>query len=345
MAKTTSYGIGQYRFNKNYNNYISQIGSFSKGSPDITYYKTSDNYQDILVKLPSVNNTPFVQYGKTFFITMEIPQSRDYNLTLNLKLCAGDPNQKDAVDVTRYQSIKQLVIPAAPLNDSGVISPTLLFQDPRITDKEVVRVQIIDDAHDTTIWDENSTYSYKEGEVYKDNSGYKIYSSSGSIYIENQALYGLEQTWKTRDTTDASLTIKFAFSPKYNLSEGYPYLLIETDRSDSYQRTIQYIENQITYYGTRLKRDSIEINLYSVSNLLERGANGQSQIQSATDSLTHISVWGHPEQILTINGEEIKIGQTGFYELMDFTINNLGVIVEDPNVDRFIIDYEYKIIR
>ena len=78
---------------------------------------------------------------------------------------------------------------------------------------------------------------------------------------------------------------------------------------------------------------------------MERNALGQSQIQSSTGQLTHIGIWGHPEQAFTINGEEIKIGQSGFYELNDYIINNIGVIVTDKQVDRFTIDYEYKVVN
>lgn len=46
--------------------------------------------------------------------------------------------------------------------------------------------------------------------------------------------------------------------------------------------------------------------------------------------------------MLAINGEEIKIGQTNFYELNDFTIKSLGVVAKDVN-DRFTIDYQYAL--
>jgi hypothetical protein len=49
--------------------------------------------------------------------------------------------------------------------------------------------------------------------------------------------------------------------------------------------------------------------------------------------------------MFTINGEEIKIGQSGYYELKDFTINSLGVIVTDYDIDRFTIDYEYRTLN
>lgn len=349
MANSTSYGIGQYRYTKNYN-YITSLNNLM--SEDVTYYKTSDSYQDIQVKLPFVGDSKdlLVKYGKTFYLKLTVPQSYDYTTTLNLKLCAGDPTVPASIDVTRYQQIKQIVIPPVPRENANIMSPTLLFNDPRVeAPNENIRIQLIDAAHDLSISNNNSTSSYTEGDAYKRNDGYYLYDETDQwLEINESSFYTLEQGWKKRDpSSQATVTVGFVFSPKYNLSTGYAYLLIETDRTDSYHRTIQYIdtEDTHTYYGTRLNKDRVKVELYSVSNLLERGSNGQSPIQTGgSNTLSHISIWGHPEQLLAINGEEIKIGQSGFYELTDFTINSLGVVVEDPNVDRFIIDYEYKII-
>ena len=351
MARSASYGIGQYRYTKNYN-YITLLNSLAED--DISYYKTSDSYQDIQVKLPFVNSDLLVKYGKTFYLKLTVPQSYDYTTTLNLKLCAGDPGVPDSIEVNRYQQIKQIIIPPVPRENANIMSPTLLFQDPRIQD-EVIRVQLIDAEHDLSISNTNSQPTLNIGDAYKRTGGFYIYGRKKEdgindiwIEIDKNTFYTLEQNWKKRDSaSEATVTVGFVFSPKYNLSSGYGYLLIETDRTDSYHRTIQYIDatDDNTYYGTRLEKKNIKVELYSVSNLLERGSNGQSPIQTGdVNTLSHISIWGHPEQLLAINGEEIKIGQSGFYELTDFTINNLGVIVENPDVDRFIIDYEYKII-
>jgi hypothetical protein len=42
-----------------------------------------------------------------------------------------------------------------------------------------------------------------------------------------------------------------------------------------------------------------------------------------------------------INGEEIRIGQSGYYELNNFDITNFGIVVRN-NQDKFILDYQYK---
>ena len=54
--------------------------------------------------------------------------------------------------------------------------------------------------------------------------------------------------------------------------------------------------------------------------------------------------------MFTINGEEIKLGKSGQYELKDYNITSLGLIVvhgdeENSEFDtrNFVIDYTYKI--
>lgn len=352
MPRTTSYGMGQYRYNKNYN----YIQSYDIDPNTFSYYKT--DYQDVVIPLPSISSgntsTPLVQYGRTFYMRLTVPQSNQFTTTLKLKLCPGDVNQSNSIDTNRYQYIKQLIIPPTPDNDNNY-STVILYAVPN-TDPEEVKVQLWDAAHDYTQNAGNPT-SYKKGDLYLvDFGGQEQYryctnnanslTASNSVMMDDKkAISILPQTWKMRDTVSSTVTFDFVFSPKYNLAEGYSYLLLEIDRSDGYHRTIQYIgDDGETYYGTKLNKEDIKIELYYVPNLLQNGSSGQSQIQSGTGTLSHIGVWGHPEQLLAINGEEIRIGQSGFYELNDFTINQLGVIVYDTDKDRFTIDYEYKII-
>jgi hypothetical protein len=45
--------------------------------------------------------------------------------------------------------------------------------------------------------------------------------------------------------------------------------------------------------------------------------------------------------MMAINGEEIKVGPSGYYELNDFEITSLGIACMDSN-DKFTIDYQYE---
>ena len=353
MANTTSYGMGQYRYTRSFD-YISQILEANKdvNSDSINYYQntsTNSQYQDIVITLPSFSNTPLVQYGETYYMRLTIPQNYEYTTTLDLKLCPYSSTTNE-IDVERYQHIKRLIIPPIP-RGGDLYSDVLLYEIP--DDSGKIAAAVIDDAHD---YYDNAvtTKIYNHGEVYKEtdsssssSTGYKYVYGIGNnnvVDIPKNSLYKLLKSWILSDKNDVTITYEFAFSPKYNLSEGYSFLFLETNRENAWSQNIQFIgDDEQTYFGTFIDKDAVKIELYKVANLLERGSNGYSQIQSGSNTLNHIGVWGHPEQIITINGEEIKIGQSGFYELDDFTISSLGMVVYDRDVDRFTIDYEYKI--
>ena len=347
MAKTVSYGMGQYRFTKNFN-YISKLNTelltdhYKIGNSSTGYY------QDVLVKLPieQSTNTPVVQYGQNYFLKLTVPQNRQYTVTLNLKLCPADTEGNPILE--RFQQIGRIEIPPTP-DDDDIYSEVVLYQDP-ISEK--TKVGLIDFDHNEI---ENQYIAHKNGELYKtmSNDGkilYKYYylSEEGNI-LSSEDVINLNSTkmvrgWEIIGGIDNMLTYKLAFSPKYNLAEGYRYLLIETDRNNVWTNEIQYIGTDgNTYNGTYLNIASMNVELYSINDLLVGASDGSSQIKSRTNVLNHIAVWGHPEQIIVINGEEIKIGKSNFYEIKDYSITSLGVVVEDPNVDRFTIDYEYKI--
>lgn len=370
MARTTNYGLGQYRFNKEY----SYIGELQDST--IEYYSNesygSTKYQDILVTLPVAENgsTPLIQYGKTYYIELTVPQNQEYTTTIDLKLCAATTiNQNSAPDLNRFQNIKRLIVPPTPNPNDKIHSPVLLFESPETQnikdnpetpekeeEKEIILAAVIEDYIEGMdlspyhVYKYNNQYFY----CYENLSSSEIWDSisgenggeKSSYFIKNKNVSTLIQTWKVSEGNESTVTYKFAFSPKYNLEGGYKYLLIETNRENGWSQTMQWInDNGETYYGTTLDIASVNFKIYSVSNLLERNVLGQSQIQSSTGQLTHIGIWGHPEQAFTINGEEIKIGQSGFYELNDYIINDIGVIVTDKQVDRFTIDYEYKVVN
>lgn len=381
MAKITNYGMGQYRFDKTFS-YIDKI-PLAKDS--LSYHKGT--YQDILIKLPRDNNTntPIVQYEKTYFVRLTVPQNNEYTARLNLKLCPEKTDSKNnlVVNTDRFQHIKTLIVPPSP-QDDDIYNTVIIYKMPN-SNPEIIRSCVIDDGIHDSGKDSNFIegikgfkYNFQVGDVYSFKDGQeRIYLYCKAvpenklsvetanytdyfIKIVDYSLPTLTHNWKLVNTNTSTVTFEFIFSPKYNLSGGYPYLLIETDRTDSYQQTIQYVddtdtENQ-TYSGTRLKLEDVIFEIYSVSNLLQNGSQGLSAIQSGTDTLTHIALWGHPGLMFMINGEEIKVGQSGFYELKDFTIKTLGVVVkrleigteENPEYindvnDRFTIDYEYKI--
>lgn len=364
MARTTNYGLGQYRFNKNYS-YIDLMGTaVMRGTtvpdPNKAIYKeiyrndhTGTTYQDVLITFPLIGDKKegLIQYGETYYIELTLPQNQEFTTTIDLKLCAAVTTGMEP-DLDRFQNIKRIIVPPTPTLDDKIYSQVLLFESPTTQnkkDEEIILAAVIEDyPGDNNPLLPYHLYKYGENYYYSENNGWGL---NDNTKINNKSIHTLTQSWKVKEGEASTVTYKFAFSPKYNLEGGYKYLLIETSRENPWSQNIQWIGPDKdgnmgdTYYGTTLKVDQVDFKLYSVSNLLERDALGQAQIQSGTGQLTHIGIWGHPEQAFTINGEEIKIGQSGFYELNDFVINTLGVIVTNDQVDRFTIDYEYKIVN
>ena len=58
--------------------------------------------------------------------------------------------------------------------------------------------------------------------------------------------------------------------------------------------------------------------------------------------LKQIGIQGSAGLLMNINGESIRIGRTGIYEINNgVTISSIGFIIEDGNTDNFILDYQY----
>ena len=90
------------------------------------------------------------------------------------------------------------------------------------------------------------------------------------------------------------------------------------------------------YYGRVVK---IEIENFSlIYNIIEKisGAIG------GKNRLKQIGIQGPVGLLMNINGESIRIGRTGIYEINNgVIITSIGFIIEKDNTDNFILDYQY----
>lgn len=105
----------------------------------------------------------------------------------------------------------------------------------------------------------------------------------------------------------------------------------------------------MSYDGRTIPINNISMTLYKITNLLPEKIFGIAAIKSGINSLTGVTITGNSDFIAAINGEEIKIGRTGQYEVKDFDITSLGLVVRDsedgetsPDTN-FLIDYTYAI--
>lgn len=321
----TNYGMGQYRMQQG-TNYISLIGK--KIKPKFVEVQSNTYiYKDIYFDLQSIGNPEndnfnSFQYGDTYYLELKLPQHIQYSSNIDIKICGANSGQIDIEN--QFQNIQQITVPSS-LTNANFYKDVLLYLDP--TDMTIDPKSKIGIIYPKLL--------ASNGEIYQENGEYFLKINNNNIKIENYQSARITESWKLKDTdNNGIITYKIIFSPKFQ-GTGYPYLYLEIDRNNDWNTNIQYIENGTAYRGLFIDTDKAELNIYKINNLLGSG-NVISQ-----SSLNHIGIWGHPEMYLAINGEQIQIGKNGFYELDDFNITSLGVVVEDEDIDRFSIDYEF----
>jgi hypothetical protein len=139
--------MGQYRYSPDKEDYLVNILNVNVNDNDITYCTTiNEEYQDIQIKLPVKEDDgkqiPIVQYNKTFYVRLTVPQNSEYDTILNLKLCPiKTSGTSSGPDLERFQHIKRFIIPATPEDDNDS-SQVLLFVDPFDSTEKTIRAQV-----------------------------------------------------------------------------------------------------------------------------------------------------------------------------------------------------------
>jgi hypothetical protein len=84
----------------------------------------------------------------------------------------------------------------------------------------------------------------------------------------------------------------------------------------------------------KIEVDNLSL-IYNVLDYLRTAIDNKGRLKQ-------IGVQGPAGLLMNINGESIRIGRTGIYEINNgVTISSIGFIIEDGNIDNFILDYQY----
>ena len=322
MADTIQYGMGQIRYN-NTSTYMSAC-NFTSSSVNVLVSSDnqSDVYQDVILKK---SNFSF-DSNKAYLLKIKIPKDLNYNNTYRIKLVAASDTSTTVLDpdTVTYQMVKYINVPKETntLNSSRVIIyPVDNNEDLWIEGDYITKVAIAVDKN-----------TAEPGDVYYNNGKYYI---AGETEVEDQEILNkndviLNHVW-TSGHSISGVDFSFIFSPR-DSDETYNQIWIEMFR-ETYDQDI-YSDG---IYGRKIDLDGdiFEAEVYELENLIDNIAD--------VDTLTHIGVYSHPNTIMSINGEEIRVGQSGYYELNNFEIKSFGIAAETDD-DKFIIDYQYQTI-
>lgn len=322
MANTVSYNMGQIRYIDG-TSYMSDL-NFDAYSVDTESVSGVRSYQDVVLYGDLSNS--FAQ-NQSYYLRLGIPRNLSYNMTFDLKLLRGTKDNTGNFIFTnrnQYQEIKRFVVPRDSSN-LLTYSRVVLYPEGIIEDgNPIVAIAAESRAEAVTngvYYDVNTTkYFFKNGDTQEQDT---------EITLKNDVL--LNHSWKSAQSDDIAY-FDFIFSNKVS-GESFNSILVELNRQ-SYDDDVSYEKDGRTYSGLYIDPDKVEIQCYQLINLISR-------VQD-TDTFSNIGVWSHPDAIMSINGEEIRIGQSGYYELNDFDITNFGIVVKGTQ-DRFSLDYQYKI--
>lgn len=377
MAENVAYAIGQYRSSlkgDEENPYFEEsssepssgglnweigdlLTSSSIGNEEKENLDINNSFKDIVIFYGNngdLNSSGGFVAGKTYFVRFKIKRSVAYDLTYDIKLekikssITNNGNKYYIANNDQsYQFLKRITVEKGMSEAKNFVNNIVLYKDAPTEDGISIGVN---DANVAIVIDNESdanVENYYSNIAVKTDNGYKIIKQNGvkleepvNKTIDETNDITVEQSWQTNSDDDESSayeTVEILFTPIGSDSDTYNAITISLIKGVIDYNT-QYSENGSTFYGRKIGIYD-DIVLGTVTNLLENNNYFPSK------TLNKVGIWGHSDLPLMINGQEIRIGHNGFYEVNidGFTINSIGVVSEDLNRDRFLIDYQYQI--
>lgn len=301
--------LGQFRFPGSgcVADYASQL-TYVKSAADITTGSSSDSsssgFQDVAI----IPNAAFSK-GQDYYLKVQIPQDMNYAMEFTIKL------SKDADKGTEtYQYIKTVNV-----NAGG-------------TRKNVYDVALYE-KEDGTV-SAMIPLKYGNGNIagmlyFRESDRQYYLGTGGTSYkqTDKRNVVSLAESWRN-DVGERYGVFEMIFRP---VEDGFTSIVLSmTRQSEDYN--IQRTTSSGIEYGRKVDITKMSYSLMQITNLVTS--------MNSNSTLDRIGVWGHSGLMMAVNGEEIKIGPSGFYELSEVPVSSLGVVAKDYN-DSFTIDYEF----
>jgi len=179
--------------------------------------------------------------------------------------------------------------------------------------------------------------------VETDGSKSKSYYIRFKVYKKTNSQTIVIRLVNTAKTTDNTQTIKTIVVPAGREVDSVSYEMILSP-NNTYNQIKFDLQRELEDYNTKNTDGSygrlckIEIDrlddIYNVVNFLYSS--------TGSNNLLQIGVQSAPGLLMCINGEEIHIGRSGLYEILNgYKVTFIGFIVEPNDGKYFILDYQY----
>lgn len=345
IATQSNYSMGQHRgvysssssFDTYRTNIDVQEGTFFA----IKNSEKEDNlpFRDPLIRLKEQE----FQAGVTYFLRLQINRHVFKDMTYAIKLIDpkdfkdnkyGYYNEKD------YQYLKRVTVNSNSSeneNDEGVAVVTV-YKTESGTQEEPV-IQYFSALSKPKKVNENESIATAAVGAFtgidETNPPFVNLSYSGTPEPIGSFKISLLENSSSLDSAEI---VEVLFTPTKN----YSAIVIEKERDNSDWTTF-FEDDKDTFNGFETSIGS-DIKIYSLKNLLKIEENSNAAIVAKPNKISKIGVWGRSNLCLNCNGEEIRIGPRGYYEMsFDETLglSSFGVLAENESDFPFLIDYEY----
>lgn len=303
--------IGQYRYTgKNCVTDISASSSigYVDASADIST-SSGSSFQDIAI-------TPATAFGKDkdYYFRIKIPQDLNYDMEFNIKLTKSDDGS-----TTQYQFLKTVTVVKG---GSGTnVYHVVLYE--KSDGEAAAMIPLVYQAGATSVKDY----------IYYDSSSGAFYRGNGGISYTRTTDFNqvyLSASWKTEIGENYGI-FELIFRP---VEDNFTSLLLQMVRQPE-DYNIQKTVDGVVEYGRKVDKDKVSFTLYELTNLKN---------YMTTNNLIRIGVWAHSGLMMAVNGEEIHIGPSGYYELSQLEVTSLGIVApNDDYTNSFTVDYEYNV--
>ena len=304
--------IGQYRF-RGAGTCVTEVESSKSYKPvSMTGSAGTDDtsFQDIRIDTSS----PLVR-DTDYYLYVKIPQDMNYNLTFNIKLT----KQEQQGGTEEYQFLKQITIPrgGSAANTYNVVLYNTSENKARAMIPHTYRSGT-QNIKDDLYWDavSNAYYLGNGNTTYTRTQEYNDIVMTASWIHQAGNYFGYAE---------------IVFRP---VEDNFSEITIEMVRTAEDYNIQGVDQNNETIYGRYIPLDTFEYTLYSLTNLVnDINPNG---------TLDRIGVWSHPGLLMAVNGEEIRVGKSGLWEIDGILpIKSLGIVAVDYK-DQFSIDFMYE---
>lgn len=325
-----AYQIGQHIFTGVKSDYIEEIspqisykdiGNSIQGDGDVA---TNFSFKDIVLSTNSV-----LDRNSSYYLRVGIPQDMNYALDFNVRLINNNADSKDET----YQFLKKINVPRGTSEDNVKnVYDVVLYEDENDEVKLDIPKVIPASRDELEVGKLYVSFGTLGGQ--KAFKVYKGYVSGRDVFfdVQNYNATTLLASWNQQGDSKLSY-FDIVFQPVESFNAIWLYLIRTTE---DYNIQGVYKENdveQITM-GRIVDKDKVEVSLYKLKNLLSSDGKIGDKI------LSKIGVWSHPNLLMAVNGEEIRVGASGYYEVDTLPIKTLGIKAENYE-DNFTIDYTY----